>query len=140
MNIWISEEEKKTKTYEDGLKDAWELAKKINCTKGEGVYSSSELNSIFYTFDNGEIMADIPLEEVIAKIEAYEKRKKEIKAGDIVRRIDDGARAFVIDEVNDEMVFIFSEYECVEEVHKNNLVKTGNRIAMEIILNTIRSE
>lgn len=126
-----------TKTYEEGLKDAWELAKKINCTNGKGGYSSSELNSIFYTFDNCVIMAEIPLEEIIAKVEAYEKRKKEIKVGDVVRTIPGDTKAFVIDEINEELVYIFTECGCIEEWHKKDLKKTGNQMKVELILDAI---
>lgn len=68
------------KTYEDGLNDAWEVARKIVCLASDGGYSVSELMKIFGS-DNiasDKILKHNTAAEVIAKIEEYENSRIEI--------------------------------------------------------------
>lgn len=74
--------DKIVKTYEQGLADAWQLAKKIVMDVEDGGFDSQEVIDVFgknryYSFK------DLTAEEALAKIEAYEE-EKEIKVGDEV--------------------------------------------------------
>ena len=79
---------KKT-AYENGLHDAWEIAKKIECMDG---YDSYELIEMFGTDDIEAIFAKYKASEVLEKVKAYEECKKQnniIRVGDEVRLSDD---------------------------------------------------
>lgn len=68
-----------TKTYEMGLNDAWELAKKILDMKIDVAVEVFDCTRLF------DVMDKFNPQEALAKIEAYEKEKSEIKVGDEVR-------------------------------------------------------
>lgn len=74
-----------TKTYAQGLADAWDLAKKIRVQPSNGGIPKSELEEIFGTTFIDTIFKNNTYAEALAKIEAYEKEKSEIKVGDEVR-------------------------------------------------------
>ena len=74
--------------YENGLHDAWEIAKKIECMDG---YDGDELIEMFGTDDIETIFAKYKANEVLEKVKAYEEYKKNniIRVGDEVRLPDD---------------------------------------------------
>ena len=63
------------KTYEQGLADAWELAKKICALK------NADFDKVFGCIYFADVFCNFTYEKAFAKIEAYEK-EKEIKVGD----------------------------------------------------------
>lgn len=65
------------KTYEDGLNEAWEVARKIVCSDG---YNWSELEGIFERRSTSDILKTNTIYEAIDKIKNYEG----IKVGDEV--------------------------------------------------------
>lgn len=71
------------KSYDKGLNDAWELAKKIVESPSNGGYTASELVKIFGIVNKPLLDAYTP-QEALAKVKAYEERN-EIKVGDVVR-------------------------------------------------------
>ena len=81
------------KTYEDGLNDAWEAARKIVYLPSVGGYSASELLDIFGRTDisSAQLLKHNTAAEVIAKIKEYENR---IEVGDEVTD-DDGWKGVV---------------------------------------------
>lgn len=81
-NAWITADVlEETKTYEQGLADAWELAKKIYDSPYDGGLTNEAIEEIFGC-EFGSITRKYTAEEALAKIEAYEK---EIKVNDIVK-------------------------------------------------------
>ena len=72
-----------TKTYEQGLSDAWQLAKKIVLKAEKGGFNYDDFVRIFGIGDYTTLFEKMTVEEALAKIEAYEKEKK-IKVGDEV--------------------------------------------------------
>jgi len=135
---WVSEDKiiPMDKTYVDGLKDAWELAKKILYGIDEQLIEIFELNvkpAFFNLTHKRAIINDYTPEEVLAKIEAY---KKEIKVGDVVED-EEGTKALVIDEATENTCFVFTENGCVEDWYKMDLKKTGNKISIESLLRQI---
>lgn len=130
-----------SKTYEDGLNDAWELARKLYCD-----IKTHELKEIFdcksnHYVDNsivfGWILNELTPQEALAKIEAYEESKA-IKVGDVVYA--DGVQGVVIDIISDEGCYTYNENGCVEEHKYNYLKKTGRHIDITQILEQIRGE
>lgn len=71
----------KNKTYEDGLNEAWEAARKIVCLSPDSGYSAGELLEIFKTGIESDILEQNTATEAIAKINKYENR---IEVGDEV--------------------------------------------------------
>lgn len=69
------------KTYEQGLKDAWELAKKIALNTHDGGIDAKELEAIFGTHDSYTIFKENDVKDALAKLEAYQE---EIKVGDVI--------------------------------------------------------
>ena len=69
--------------YENGLHDAWEIAKKIECMDG---YNGDELIEMFGTDDIEAIFAKYKASEALEKVKAYAEQKAnnldEIKVGD----------------------------------------------------------
>ena len=74
------------KSYEDGLKDAWDAARKI----GYGL-KSSIVAEIFGTPYSSHIFSGYTATEAIEKIRQYEQEKEEIKIGnEVAFHHDDG--------------------------------------------------
>ena len=72
--------------YEDGLRDAWECARKIVLLKDDGGISTRDYKEALGTqkFEY-EIFRDMPVSEVLPKLKEYEAKQNEIKIGDEVR-------------------------------------------------------
>ena len=73
-----------TEKYEQGLNDAWELARKIAVNHVDGGYSISELRDIFGIKSITNIICDLTAKEAILKVKEYENKEQEIKVGDVV--------------------------------------------------------
>ena len=73
------------KSYNEGLNDAWELAKKIVLSDGDGGYSCDELENIFGYRSPASILKVFTPQKSIAKVKAYEEERNEIKVGDVVK-------------------------------------------------------
>ena len=88
------------KTYEQGLSDAWEAARKIITFTKDGGLSVEALEKIFGTQICEEIVRDFDVFEAIAKIKAYEEKQQkieqEIKVGDEACRKDRKDCKFVV--------------------------------------------
>lgn len=129
----------KPKTYEDGLNDAWVLAKKIMYQ-----LKSYELKKIFGTDNEASILSDAYTpQEALAKIEAYEK-SQQIQVGDVVR-FKDSKTEVLITSVKDELNGIHiqtDEYGKFGDVHscicRKDVEKTGKHIDIEHLLEQIR--
>lgn len=124
-------------SYERGLKDAWECAKKIAVDMTIGDLKSCGLiytNDDEYNLDEYEYSCEVinkySASEAISKINEYEKRKKndeDIKVGDEVVYLD---RVFVVTSIfkNEYIHGIDSRGErcCYHyKSHKSGLKKTG---------------
>lgn len=62
------------KTYEDGLNEAWEAAKKIICLPSDGGYVPSALIKIFGYDHSNTIFKQNTAAEAVTKINEYENR------------------------------------------------------------------
>ena len=76
------------KTYEDGLNEAWELARDIVCLPVDGGKSSEWLEITFGTARDELVLRDYSASEAIKQAK-HEEKQEEIKVGDEVTD-DDG--------------------------------------------------
>ena len=133
-----------TKTYEQGLEEAWEIARKI-VTNCEGSFSGFDLCEIFDT-GNGcqEIMNKHPsIHEVKAKIDAWEAEKNKLKLGDVVAINDIGEFLFlgeskyryhVLDPFDDGVPHMF------EKSFVRKIEKTGKHFDIQSMLDDIKGD
>ena len=144
-NIVEKEKEKRmeTKTYEQGLEEAWEIASKI-AARGvsEGGYSISDVDEIFgkdrpsFT----DILRTINIHEVKAKIDAWEAEKNKPKLGDVVEIDDIGKFLFLgeskyryhVLDLNDDGVPHMFEKSFVRKIKK-----TGKHFDIQWMLDEI---
>lgn len=122
-------------SYENGLDDAWEIAKKIECMDG---YNGDELIEMFGTDDIEVIFAKYKASEVLEKIKAYAEQKAnnldEIKVGDEIivtfphTNREMSVIVYKIDHVNTTpMYYCISFAECNGFIitHNQAIKKTG---------------
>lgn len=125
--------EERDRAYQQGLDEAWEVAKKIIHSNG---LSLQKLMQIFGTAYFDKVLKENTASEAIAKIKEYEEKQKdteqeqntEIKVGDEVKDNKIGYIGIVITDKpsrKDEISVLFSEFEQVQLVRKSDLVKTG---------------
>ena len=123
-----------TEKYEQGLNDAWELARKIIVNPVDGGYSISELRDIFGKGITN-IVCGLTAKEAILKVEDYEN--KEIKVGDVV---DNNALKGIVTMVKEKDVDIMFKDGSVGTWDKRNCKKTGEHIDISSILQEIGKE
>ena len=128
------------KTYEQGLNDAWECAKKITCDENVGGLSSSELIQIF---NNNSYVASILMEnspeEAIAKIKQYEKGLNDIRVGDEVYYCDHKHRFVVTALLEDKRAVLISANGKWITEYLSRLHKTGKHYSeLEIIFSELK--
>ena len=139
---------KPDKTHEQGLEDAWELAKKIAMEKQNGGFDSYEIVDIFGLNDMDAIFMSYTPQEALAKLKAYEKEQEEkrkaekmakINVGDVVKY--DGIQAVVMDMDTVGNVALFTENACIESWIPQCLVKkTSKNIDVESLLGQIKGD
>lgn len=117
-------DELKQAEYNRGLADAWELAKKIVLDGDRGGFSCSELESIFDTVYPSDILEELSCKEVLAKIEAYEKEKSEIKVGDVVEYKNTLKAVVTRIENCDEVYVLWGDGSC-GKMKRNEALKNG---------------
>lgn len=129
------EKESEGKTYEDGLDEAWELAKKIICNVEYGGLHESELEQIFGYSEFDDVLKNYTPQEVAAKIAEWES-KQEICVGDILQDKDTGKEVVVSHTESREaknIFVIFPDGSCGEN-EKRDFIKTGRTIDIEGLL------
>ncbi len=120
------------KAYEQGLTDAWELAKRISLLPSDGGYNCDTLREVFGTDLERRIYKFTP-QEAMAKLKAYEDSK--IEVGDVVCHREYG-NGIVTREDGDfyNVVCANGDVICFE---KNRVTKTGKHIEIKAILEQI---
>ena len=123
------------KTYTDGLNDAWELIRKLFKMSG------SEVKEVFGHVILGVLVNDLTPQEALAKLEAYEKEKNEIKVGDVVFGDDEPDVYGIVTFVSCEMIYIvWSDGSSGVEYDFRDIKKTGRHIDITSVLEQIRGE
>ena len=133
---WVSEDKiiPMDKTYEVGLADAWELARKVYDMKCDAIEEIFGVKGGFY-----EVIRNFTFEDCRDKIESYEK-EKEIKVGDVVRYgigEDIGKYAIVMRIEGNEFYTMYADGSCGRETHTEDFKKTGKHIDIESLLKEI---
>lgn len=126
--------EETAKTYEMGLNDAWELAKKIYHAPCDGGLENSEIEEIFGC-KFGSVTYKYTAEEALAKIEAYEK-EKEIKVGDVVKHTTEMIEGVVTMVTDVDAYITWIDGSCGHR-ELEYLIKTGKHIDIESLLRQI---
>lgn len=108
------------KTYEDGLNEAWEVARKIACTAEKGGYTWTVLEQIFNTRSLSDIIDTYTASEAIDAMENYER----IKVGDEVKG---HTTVGIVLECwyNDEMTIMWANGSVTIGHKSRDLTKTG---------------
>lgn len=128
------------KTYEDGLNEAWELARKIGGI-GNGGYTISELSDIFGTCSSGYIFDNLTVSEAMDAIE----NSKRIKVGDEVVNKYGWKRVVTNTHINGEVTLMDSNGDfyvyCKAEVSDLDLKKAGRHFPqIEKVLQQLKEE
>ena len=136
----ISEDDIASKTYEDGLNDAWELARKICGMTRQAWYEIFKIEDAYLA----DILDDNTPQEALAKIEAYEESKA-IKVGDVVRSTSNPDNEYlVITNEDDESVYEYGVINLTSMIidritgSLSHFEKTGRHIDIQHILEQIR--
>ena len=126
------------KTYEQGLEDAWELARKLYEMKLE------KLQEVFGGFETElEVIQHLTPQEALAKLKAYEE-ESEIKVGDVVSngthvllcvKEDYGYGYFYFLDKDGSHIFLTKE-----NLKKSKFTKTGKHIDIESLLEQIKGD
>ena len=110
--------------YERGLNDAWGAAKKIILMEPSG-FSLIQMDEVFGTVSPAEVFKKHTVAEAIAKIEAYEEKKKsedEILVGDEVKN---GFAFGVVTDVNEDILYGIRSGALSFQCNKEDVTKTG---------------
>ena len=124
-----------------GQNEAWELARKIVSDIYHGGYNSDELKEIFGYFLYQNIWEDNTYPEAAAKVEAWEKAKEEIKAGDILEEIEDSnVKCVVTKPYSSNMAYLVFSDGSAGLNELDNLRKTGRHTDIGSFLKQIGGE
>lgn len=130
--------------YEQGLSDAWEMARKIIgiLDKDNHSFDASKLRAIYGTSDILEIFK-LTYQEALAELKAYEDSR--IEVGDVVvwtDFADDTFNGVVLDfkDNTDDEVVVFTENSCVDVWKIAECKKTGKHIDIQSLLEQIGGE
>lgn len=129
-----------SKTYEDGLNDAWGLARKLLLVQDDGGYAISEIRNIFGTSNECKILRELSVQEAFEKLEAYEKGKQ-IKIGDVVKHIHaEKQYEFAVTALNGMGVQGIGSDGNIFMVSQKEVEKTGRHIDISSLLEQIRGD
>lgn len=120
MELKEESEDAMNKTYEDGLNEAWELARKIVCLPVDGGKNVEWLEDTFGTARTDYILRNYSAYEAIDAVETYEK----LKVGDEVKYI--GSVGVVIENYSeDQVMLMWSNGTTAIGIPKKDVTKTG---------------
>lgn len=129
----------RAEAYNKGLEDAWEFVRKtITAVNPQEAY---KLLDFFGVANYRDIYKEYTPQEALAKFEAYEKEKAEIKVGDVVETTDlidvfNGVVLDFKDSLDDEVV-VLNENGCVDVWKIEDCKKTGKHIDIQSVLEQI---
>lgn len=123
--------------------EAWELAKKIAASTGNGGYSMAEMDDIFGNRSIDAVFLNNTFEEAIQKVRAWEEEKKTMHVGDVV--INKFNRRAVVTCVWGESFYVlFKDGSCGDPKKFSSYdlewKKTGERIDLADIFTAIRGK
>jgi preprotein translocase subunit YajC len=127
-----------SKTYEDGLNEAWELVRDIITLPNSGNKSLIWVrHNVFRTDALFDLIMNYSASEIIEKIKKYE----EIEVGDEVVDKNGWGIKGVITNVNENYISIVQDNGSVNRLKKDELNKTGRHFSqIEEVLQQIKEE
>lgn len=116
-------------SYNQGLNDAWELARKIVLPTFHGGYTWDEVENIFGTKhickNHISVLFNFTPQEALAKVKAYEEERNEIKVGDVVK-VRGGFFESIVTKVDGRIIYrLFRDGGFNNVTKKEDLIKTG---------------
>ena len=129
-------ENNRVKSYDDGLKEAWDIATRLLL---DSDISSSTIRELFGEYEDAcNILKNFTIHEVKAKLEHYDEVTK-VLVGDIIEHIITGKRAVVTSIINKTSVYILMADGKSKVVLTEYWKKTGISIDkdMKFILNKL---
>ena len=118
---------------EEGIEEAWNLAKAITLSGCEGGMQDEDIDEIFGNTAYYSDIFSLSFHEAKEKIEAW-KRKQEIHEGDVVEILGAAAVVLAIDNEIATMYMLDDEYAKLQEVPLHQLKKTGSSIDVMKVL------
>lgn len=125
MELKEESEDIKNKTYEDGLKEAWEYAGKIISADKCDEEMNEAFGDDFYYEGAMKVLTKYSIEEVVEKLKEYEI----IKIGDEVVDKNKWGRKGVVTEITERYVSIVEDNGSVSKWIKNGFEKTGRHFS-----------
>lgn len=125
VELKAEDEGKRMKTYEDGLNEAWKVARKVVCDKVHGGYTLTELVDIFGARSLSEIFSTHTVSEAINKIENYDG----IKVGDEVTDNDGWTGVVTWISPDGEYMIVVLQDGSALRWHKGSFKKTGRHFS-----------
>lgn len=128
-----------TEAYNNGLEDAWKLARKIVLDVSKGGIPERDMRSMFgEKWTVVDILENYTPQEALAKLEAYEKEQNEIKVGDVVFNKDTNEHC-VITHIEGKLVVycLYDDGSCGTSNIKE-CEKTGKNIDIQSLLEQIK--
>jgi len=115
-------------SYNKGLNDAWELARKIVLPMDKGGYTADELRNIFSKNTYMAAMSDFTPQEALAKVKEYEERNK-FSVGDVIKLKGTTHEAILTRVTETNICFLFRDGSCGSFSAKEDFEKTGEHFA-----------
>ena len=113
-------------SYQEGLSDAWEAARKICLENDDGGIPASAINDIFNVRYYRDALRDFSASECIEKIRQYEQEKEEqIQVGDEVNAPFGKAIVVNINSVAEKIWLVYADGHGGFEYFKDAPTKTG---------------
>ena len=113
------------KTYEDGLNEAWELARKIVCRETDGGKTIKWVEDTFGSVRTDIVLRNYSASEAIKQAEEHD----DIKVGDEVVDINVWGIKGVVTETTERLISIVEEKGNVSRWKKENFEKTGRHFS-----------
>ena len=129
------------KRYEQGIKDAWDLASDICCSTAFGGMSAEQLKMVFGKDNAVDVMDNYSYENAKKAMDNYLTKKEEepIVKGDVVICTADNGDGDTIEGIfcgdngDDHFYLLIKEYECVQRYPSYiwSLSKTGKHVDLD---------
>ena len=125
---------------ENGRNETWEAARKVALSPDDGGLSPHDLFEIFGDDSLQYAFKNYSASEAIVKLKACEEKQKadeDVKRGDVVIRIDDGAK-YLVTYVGDGRVCGINEDGAWHGANLKNVARTGEHHDIDKIMGKLR--
>ena len=117
------------KTYDDGMAEAWSIARKIAVAEEYGGFSREETAQIFGDYYMADVFDNHTATEAAAKIKAWEDAKR-LRVGDVIKISagSEGEVEGVVSKIKGSGCYVIFEDGSSGRFGKDDLIKTGRAI------------